>query len=107
MSGGRDSSPVGAVAAAISNAIVHLLRAHYGRGPTKAKTYLFDDYVFCVLEHVLTTSEQTLADAGQHDLIRRTRTAFRDMLAEEFQAAVAEATGRPVVAYHSQISFDP
>src|SRR2546430_16789775 len=106
MSAGRDSSPVGAVAAAISNAIVHLLREHYGRGPTKAKTYLFDDYVFSVLENVLTTSERTLADAGHHDLIRRSRTAFQELLADEFKAAVAEATGRPVVAYHSQIDLE-
>jgi uncharacterized protein YbcI len=107
MSAGKDSSPVGAVAAEISNAIVHLLSNHYGRGPTKAKTYLFDNYVFCVLENILTTSEQTLTESGHHDLVRRTRLAFQEVLAPEFTAAVTRATGRPVIAYHSQVVFDP
>jgi uncharacterized protein YbcI len=107
MDSGKGSSPVGAVAAAISNAVVHLFSKHYGRGPTKAKTYLFDDYVFVVLENVLTTSEQTLVEAGQQELVRKTRLTFQELLSEEFMEVVAEATGRPVRAYHSQIVFDP
>jgi uncharacterized protein YbcI len=107
MAPGEDSSPVGAVAAEISNAIVHLLSERYGRGPTKAKTYLFDNYVFCVLQNVLTTAEQTLVDAGQADLVRRTRVAFQEVLADEFKGAVAKATGKRVLAYHSQVVFDP
>ena len=78
MAPGEDSSPVGAVAAEISNAIVHLLSERYGRGPTKAKTYLFDNYVFCVLQNVLTTAEQTLVASGQADLVRKTRLAFQE-----------------------------
>ena len=107
MSGGRDSSPVGARGCGYLERDRPPAEGALRPGAHEGEDLPFDDYVFCVLEHVLTTSEQTLADAGQHDLIRRTRTAFRDMLAEEFQAAVAEATGRPVVAYHSQISLDP
>jgi uncharacterized protein YbcI len=107
MDAGKDSSPGGAVAAEISNSIVHLLSRHYGRGPTKAKTYLFDDYVFCVLQNILTTSEQTLVDAGHEDVVRKTRLAFEETLRDEFKAAVQKATGRPVVAYHSQVVFDP
>ena len=104
---GEGSSPAGSVAAEISNAIVHLLSRHYGRGPTKAKTYVFDDYVFCVLQNVLTTSEETLVQAGHYDLVRRSRTAFQEVLADEFKAAVAKATGRAVVGYHSQGIFNP
>ena len=107
MASGEDSSPVGAVAAEISNAIVHLLSERYGRGPTKAKTYLFDNYVFCVLQNVLTTAEQTLVDSGQAELVRKTRLAFQEALADEFTQAVAEATGKRVVAYHSQVVFEP
>jgi uncharacterized protein YbcI len=107
MSVGKDSPPIGAVAAEISNSIVHLLSSHYGRGPTKAKTYIFDDYVFCALENVLTTSEQTLVQAGQREVVRKTRAAFQEVLADEFKEAVEKAVGRPVVAYHSQTVFDP
>jgi uncharacterized protein YbcI len=101
------SRPVGTLAADISNAIVHLLSRHYGRGPTKAKTYIFDNYVFCVLENVLTTSEQTLAGAGQRELVRKTRAAFKEVLADDFRAAVEKVVERPVIAYHSEIEFDP
>jgi len=104
---GKDSPPVGSLAAEISNAVVHLLSSHYGRGPTKAKTYIFDDYVLCVLENVLTTSEQTLAGAGQRDLVRKTRAAFKDVLADEFKGAVEKVVERPVIAYHSAIVFEP
>jgi uncharacterized protein YbcI len=107
MAHGGESSPVGAVAADISNSIVHLLSRHYGRGPTKAKTYLFDNYVFVVLQNILTTSEETLVEAGEDDLVRRTRIAFQEALAEEFTGAVERATGKKVVAYHSQVVFDP
>ena len=107
MTPGEDSSPVGAVAAEISNAIVHLLSERYGRGPTKAKTYLFDNYVFCVLQNVLTTAEQTLVDSGQAELVRKTRLAFQEALGDEFTQAVAKATGKRVVAYHSQVVFEP
>jgi uncharacterized protein YbcI len=107
MNAGEGSSPGGTVAAEISNSIVHLLSKHYGRGPTKAKTYLFDNYVFCVLQNILTTSEQTLVEAGQAELVRRTRSAFQEVVREDFEAAVEKATGRPVVTYHSQVVFDP
>jgi uncharacterized protein YbcI len=107
MLSGKDSSPSGTVSAEISNAIVHLLSRHYGRGPTKAKTYLFDNYVFCVLQDVLTTSEETLVEAGQYDLVRRSRTAFQEVLADEFRDAVTKATGRAVIAYHSQVVLEP
>jgi uncharacterized protein YbcI len=107
MNAGEGSSPSGAAAADISNSIVHLFRTHYGRGPTKAKTYLFDDYVFCVLQNILTTSEQTLVEAGQHELVRKTRLSFQEVLKDEFMAAVEKATGRRVLAYHSQVVFEP
>jgi Na+-translocating membrane potential-generating system (MpsC) len=43
----------------------------YGRGPTKAKTYMVDDYVFTVLENILTTVERTLVNNGREDLVRQ------------------------------------
>jgi uncharacterized protein YbcI len=107
MNSGEGSSPGGPVSAEISNAVVHLLSRHYGRGPTKAKTYLFDSYVFCVLQNVLTTSEETLIEAGQYELVRKSRIAFQEALADEFKGAVEKATGRRVVGYHSQVIFNP
>jgi uncharacterized protein YbcI len=91
----------------ISNAIVKIFSEYYGRGPTKAKTYAFDDYVLCVLEDILTTVERTLVENGQEDLVRAVRLRFQETVADQFKSAVAEAMGRPVIAYHSQVTFHP
>lgn len=97
----------GRARAAISDAMVGLLHRHFGKGPTRAKTYLLDDYVLCVLQELLTTSEQTLVDRGRGALVREYRLAFQEELAGEFRQAVEQATGRKVIAYHSQVVFDP
>jgi len=34
----------------VSNAMVGLKKEFYGKGPTEAKTYINDNYVFCVLK---------------------------------------------------------
>ena len=93
--------------AAVSNAIVGIFSEYYGRGPTKAKTYAFDNYVFTVLEDILTTVENTLVTEGHEDLVRQVRLTFQGAVARRFKEAVSTATGRPVIAYHSQVVFDP
>jgi uncharacterized protein YbcI len=93
--------------AEISNSIVGILREYYGRGPTKAKTYIFDDYVFTVLQDILTTVERTLVERGHEDLVRKVRLTFQEAVADRFTNAVTEATGRKVIAYHSQVTFEP
>jgi uncharacterized protein YbcI len=40
-------------------------------------------------------------------LVRQTRLAFQEVLGDEFKGAVEKATGRRVLAYHSQVVFDP
>ena len=97
----------GSELAAISNGIVQLLRETYGRGPTKAKSYLNDNIVLVVLEDILTTVERTLVDRGEEDLVRRVRLRFQEVEAKQFTGAVEELTGRPVVAYNSQVTLHP
>jgi uncharacterized protein YbcI len=99
--------PEGERLAAVSSAVVRILSECYGRGPTKAKSYAFDDYVLCVLEDILTTVERTLVDKGQEALVRRVRLKFQENVADRFKSAVEEAMGRPVIAYNSQITFHP
>ncbi len=93
--------------AAVSNAVVSIFSECYGRGPTKAKSYAFDNYVVVVLEDLLTTVERTLVNNGESDLVRRVRLTFQEIEADRFKDAVAEAMGRKVLTYHSQIVFDP
>jgi uncharacterized protein YbcI len=103
----NQADPDGERLAAISNAIVGIFRESYGRGPTKAKTYAFDDYVLCVLEDILTTVERTLVDNGQEALVRDVRLRFQETEAKRFTDAVESCMGRPVIAYHSQVTFHP
>ena len=51
--------------AAISHAIVGLLREYTGRGPTKARTTIRDNVVLVMLEQTLTKGEQSLVNKGR------------------------------------------
>jgi uncharacterized protein YbcI len=97
----------GAVLAQVSNDVVGILRECYGRGPTKAKSYLNDNYLLTVTEDLLTTVEQTLVERGHDELVRTMRLRFQEVVSDRFVKAVEGATGRRVVTYHSQITFDP
>jgi uncharacterized protein YbcI len=97
----------GEVRAKLANAMVGLKKEHYGRGPTAAKAWLLDDYVFVVLEGGLTRNEETLLAAGRADTVRTTRLVFQETVAATTIGAVEDITGRKVAAYHSQIVFEP
>jgi uncharacterized protein YbcI len=96
----------GQLAAAISNAIVGIHSKHYGKGPTKAKTYLIDDMVVCMMQDVFTTVEHTLIEVGKGELVRDVRTTFQYSLRDEFIDAVAEIVGRRPRSFMSQIDCD-
>jgi uncharacterized protein YbcI len=106
MSSGLEAAS-GEQVAAVSNAVVRILSECYGRGPTKAKTYVFDNYVLCVLEDFLTTVERTLVENGREELVRTVRLTFQEAVADRFTSAVADVLRREVVAYHSQVTFHP
>ena len=91
----------------VSNGIVQIFSECYGRGPTKAKSYRFDDYVVTVLEDIFTTVEETLIKNGEEDLVRKVRLTFQEAVANRFTGTVAKAMGRDVVSYHSQVVFEP
>jgi uncharacterized protein YbcI len=93
--------------AEVSNAIVGIFHECYGRGPTKAKTYMFDNYLVTVLEDILTTVERTLVKNGEEELVRTVRLTFQKQVADLFTGSVEEVMGREVVTYHSQVTFDP
>src|SRR5918999_3094810 len=100
------SRPLGPLLAAVTNAVVRLHRIHYGKGPTRSKSYLMDDVLICVMGDVLTTVERTLIEAGEVDRVRDTRLAFQDAMQDVFKGAVEEILGRPVLGYTSQVLVD-
>ena len=95
------------VRAEVSNAMVGLMEDFYGKDPTKAKTFLNDNYVFCVMEGGLTRNEETLIERGHEDLVRTYRLRFQEAMEEPTVEAIQRITGRSVIGYHSQIVFNP
>jgi uncharacterized protein YbcI len=91
----------------ITNGIVRLFSEYYGRGPTRAKSYLLDEmYVVTVLRDTLTTVERTLAESGHGEQVRTVRLTFQEAMADSFKGVVEQALGRRVVSYHSQLLID-
>jgi uncharacterized protein YbcI len=97
----------GGMLAAISNAMVGLKKEYFGKGPEKARTYINDNYVFCVLQNVLTRNEETLLNVGEDALVRTYRLRFQEAMRDTTTEAIEQITGRRVIGYHSQIVFRP
>jgi uncharacterized protein YbcI len=79
----------------------------YGRGPTKAKTYIGEDFILCVLEDVFTPGERTLVGAGKDEQVQSTRQAFQAAVADQFIALVEDASARSVRAFMSTVHLEP
>jgi uncharacterized protein YbcI len=102
------SGRLGDELAEITNGIVGLFREYYGRGPTRAKSYMLEDrYVVTILRDTLTTVERTLAEQGHISMVREVRLTFQEAMAGSFKGVVEQALGRKVVSYHSQILVEP
>lgn len=98
----------GQLLAAISNAIVGMLREHYGRGPMKAKTYALDDIIFCVLrDSGYSPIEKTMMDSGEPQRVVEMREDFQRVMAQRYTDTVEGLTDRKVVAFISQAHVDP
>jgi uncharacterized protein YbcI len=97
----------GSTRTAVANAMVGMKKQLYGRGPTAAKAWILDDYVFVAMEGGLTRNEETLLADGKADIVRSYRLSFQETVGPKVMAAVAELVGRNVLTYHSQIVFDP
>jgi uncharacterized protein YbcI len=105
--GKMPDEPGGSLRAALANAMVGMKKQYYGRGPTAAKAWILDDYVFVAMEGGLTRNEETLLEDGKQDVVRGYRLSFQETMGPTTMAAVEEITGRRVLTYHSQIVFDP
>ena len=100
--GEGDRSSLGEMRATISNAIVRLQAEYYGKGPTRAKTYIVEDLVVVVLEESFTRAEKTLAERGEREAIEHIRRRFQQQMADDFTSVVEQATGRKVRAFLSE-----
>jgi uncharacterized protein YbcI len=98
----------GQLLAAISTAIVAILRDRYGRGPMKAKTYVLDDIIVVVMRGSgFTPFEQTLMDDDGADRVVAMRHEFQRAVADLYTKAIEDLTGRKVLALLFQAHVDP
>jgi uncharacterized protein YbcI len=102
-----DGRPRGEVLASISTGLVQLHSRYYGKGPTKAKTYLLDDTVICLLRGGFTRVERTLIAEGEGHAVHEIRRSFQKAMERQFREIIESATGRKVIAYMSQVHEDP
>jgi uncharacterized protein YbcI len=101
LSGGR-------LLSAISNAIVAMLREHYGRGPMKAKTYALDDIIVVVMRGSgFTPLEQTIMNSGEPGRVVAMREDFQRVMEDRYKQSIRDLTGREVVAFISQAHVEP
>ena len=105
MNEGPDKT-LGEMRAMISKEIVRLQAEYYGKGPTKAKTYIVEDLVVVVLEETFTRAEKTLAERGERDAIQHIRRRFQQQMADNFTSVVEQATGRRVRAFLSETDIE-
>jgi uncharacterized protein YbcI len=85
---------------------VRLQSEYYGKGPTRAKTYIVDDLVVVVLEESFTRAEKTLVERGEREAIQQIRRRFQQQMAESFISIVEQATGRRVRVFLSETDVD-
>jgi uncharacterized protein YbcI len=81
--------------------MVTLYAEVYGHDRTTASTYINDNVVVCILESILTSSEQALVATGSASEVIDGRVAFQAEREDDFGAAVERLTLRRVVAFMS------
>jgi uncharacterized protein YbcI len=93
--------------AAVSNEMVRLYKALFGRGPTRARSnFAGPDTLVCTLEDTLTPAERRLVELGEHQRLRDSRVFFQYASADEFRSVVQRITGREVRAFISGIDVE-
>ena len=98
----------GRLLAEITNRIVSLVREHYGRGPIKAKTYVLDNLIVCVLtDGGFTAIERTMIGGGEPERVLEMRRDFQRMMKVRYSEMIEELTGRKVLAFLSQAHVEP
>jgi uncharacterized protein YbcI len=97
----------GELNAAISNAVVTLLSAYTGRGPTRAQTSIHNNLVVVLLQDTLTKGERALVAHGRAEKVLELRSEFQTAMRGEAMEVIAQITGRKVTAFMSANHIDP
>jgi uncharacterized protein YbcI len=87
----------------ISDALVQLYKDCYGKGPTKARTYMDGDLVVCLLQGGFLKSEKALRDAGRGEVVSDNRGALQEVLRQRFIDTIEGITERKVITFISGV----
>ena len=86
---------------AISREMVALMKDYFGRGPTKARTYMRDNLIVVIMEDTMTKAELTLVRSGNIREVRDLRRLFQETIRDDACELVERLSGRTVSAYMS------
>lgn len=91
----------GGLSMAISREMVALIKDYFGRGPTKARTYIRDNLIVVIMEDTMTKAELTLVKSGNVREVRDLRRLFQETLREGAVELIERLSGRSVSAFMS------
>src|SRR5262245_22945221 len=100
------SEPQGELLASISNMVVAVYADHLGRGPTKARTYISEGVITCVLEDTLTRAERKLVESGRITPVLDIRSTLQETMRGELAGRVEELSGQHVRAIIAGTELD-
>ncbi|HUA48601.1 MAG TPA: Na-translocating system protein MpsC family protein [Solirubrobacteraceae bacterium] len=88
----------------ISNALVHLYKTAFGRGPTNSRArFAGAELLVVVLQDTMTVSERRLVAMGQHARLCEHRLLLHQTVEDEMRGAVERILVRPTLALISGI----
>jgi uncharacterized protein YbcI len=88
----------------VSNAMVHLYKTAFGRGPTHSRArFAGAEVLVVVLQDTMTVSERRLVAMDQHERLREYRLLLHQTVEDEMRGAVERILVRPTLALISGI----
>ncbi len=96
-----------ALNAALTKSLVGIQTKHLDRGPASALAFCRGNVVVAVMHDVLNRAEKVLAENGSRREISESRRLFRQVMEDDFRAAVERLTGRKVIAVMGGDQFKP
>ena len=107
MSGANASLEGSDLTDAISASMVSLYARYYGHDRTTGTTYMNDNVVVCILEDILSTTEDSQIAVGDGSDVIDGRIAFQEGMQDEFTAEIERLTQRSVTAFMSANQTTP
>ena len=95
------STPTESPSSEISRVMVMLTKARTGKGPMRARTYISDDLVVCLLRDGMTQVERTLVSDDHESTIGEVRRLVQRSFEDEAVASVERLMRRKVISFMS------